>query len=195
MRAWRARWAARVVAGSFFLVALAAAGADAPPPKLSDIALGSGAGRTVHLQEVVRSHRLTVVVFFSSTCPCFAVHTERLRDLARELGPKGVELVVVDSERHAAGETRLDEVPGTELPILRDDGAQLARRLDAQYATESFVFDPSGQLRYRGGIDDQRRYLGPNPKAHLRESLLRLLGNDAPAFATAKALGCALRLM
>ena len=65
----------------------------------------------------------------------------------------------------------------------------------AQYATESFVFDASGRLRYRGGIDDKRKYLGPNPKAHLRDALERLLDDGAPALASAKALGCALRLM
>jgi len=106
-----------------------------------------------------------------------------------------VALVVVDSERHTAGEARPEKVPGTELPVLRDEGGRLARRLGAQYATESFVFDGNGQLRYRGGIDDQRKYLGPNPRPHLRDALLHLLDNSAPAYASAKALGCALRLM
>jgi hypothetical protein len=183
-----------ILAATLFLAATASAG-QPQAPGLADIKLERGDGGAVELQRIVAAHRLTVVVFFSATCPCFAVHGERLRELARELSPRGVELVVVDSERHAPGEARPQIVPGTQLPILRDEGGRLARRLGAQYATESFVFDANGQLRYRGGIDDQRKYLGPNPKPHLREALLHLLDNNAPAFATAKALGCTLRLM
>lgn len=191
----------RTLGAAAMAISLAAWAGGPQAPALADITLQSAHGQATHLQQIVGAHRLTVVVFFSATCPCFAVHSQRLADLSRELSPKDVEFVVVDSERHAAGDAVPDTVPGTArpalpaLPILRDEGGRLARRLGAQYATESFVFDRSGQLRYRGGIDDQRKYLGPNPKAHLREALTHLLENDAPAFATAKALGCALRLM
>lgn len=183
-----------LVAASLTLVTAASA-AESQTPSLADITLEKAGGEVVPLQKIVAAHRLTVVVFFSETCPCFAVHTERLRDLARELTPKGVDFVVVDSERHAASDPRPAAVTGTDLAILRDPGGRLARRLGAQYATESFVFDTAGRLRYRGGIDDQRKYLGPNAKAHLRDALIHLLDNDAPAFVTAKALGCALRLL
>lgn len=176
-------------------LALTAWAAEPQAPSLADITLEKAGGDAVPLQKTIAAHRLTVVVFFSESCPCFAVHTERLRDLARELSPKGVDFVVVDSERHAAGEPRPAAVAGTDLAILRDPAGRLARRLGAQYATESFVFDTGGRLRYRGGIDDQRKYLGPNAKAHLRDALIHLLDNDAPAFVSAKALGCALRLL
>ena len=189
------RAAAAQVLAAISLVAMTAAAAQPQAPGLGDLTLAGAGGTVVRLQELVAARRLTVVVFYSATCPCFAVHRERLDQLAREMAPRGVALVVVDSERHAAGEARPEMVPGTQLPVLRDEGGRLARRLGAQYATESFVFDGNGQLRYRGGIDDQRKYLGSNPKLHLRDALLRLLGNDAPAYATAKALGCALRLM
>jgi len=185
----------RILAAASVTVALTAWAAESQAPSLADITLEKAGGEAVPLQKLVAAHRLTVIVFFSETCPCFAVHGERLRDLARELSPKGVDFVVVDSERHAADDAPPATVHGTELAILRDPGGRLARRLGAQYATESFVFDTGGRLRYRGGIDDQRKYLGPNAKTHLRDALVHLLENDAPAYVTAKALGCALRLM
>jgi hypothetical protein len=190
-----ARRLSPILAAASMTLTLTAWAAESQAPSLADITLEKAGGEAVPLQKIVAAHRLTVVVFFSETCPCFAVHTERLRDLARELSPKGVDFVVVDSERHAASDARPSAVPGTDLAILRDPSGRLARRLGAQYATESFVFDASGRLRYRGGIDDQRKYLGPNAKAHLRDALIHLLDNDAPAFVTAKALGCALRLL
>lgn len=169
--------------------------AESPAPSVADIILESAGGEPVQLQQIVVTHRLTVVVFFSGTCPCFRVHRERLDELARDLTPKGVDFVVVDSERHAAGDVVPATIPGTHLVIMRDQGGRLARRLGAQYATESFVLDTKGRLRYRGGIDDQRKQIGPNAKAHLRDALEQLLDKDAPAYVTAKALGCALRLM
>jgi hypothetical protein len=122
------------------------------------------------------------------------VHRSRLAALVRELGARGVDFVVVDSERHAPGELTPALLPESGLPILRDDDARLARRLDAQYATETFVFDGTGVLRYRGGFDSDRKYLEPTPRTYLRDALVALLQNKAPPSASAKALGCALRL-
>ena len=107
---------------------------------------------------------------------------------------RDVRFVIVDSERHPAGEPTPAFVANTDLPIFADDGGRLARRLNAQFATETFVFDAAGTLRYRGGIDDDRRSLRPRPTAHLRDELQRLLAGTAPPYATTKALGCALRL-
>lgn len=155
-------------------------------------ALRSARGETLELASIVRQQRLTVVVFFSQTCPCFAAHQSRLVELARELAPRGVRFVVVDSERHDDHVQAASLAP--ELPVLRDDGARLARRLDARYATEAFVFDATGGLRYRGGIDGDRKVLSATPKTYLRDALTALLQDRAPAFTSAKALGCVLRL-
>jgi hypothetical protein len=184
-----------LVAAAATALAPSSGAAEHERPMLTDIALAGADGAATRLQPIVAAHRLTVVVFFSATCPCFAVHARRLRDLAAEMAPRGVAFVVVDSERHAAAEPRPATVPGTTLPILRDEDARLARRLGAEAATESFVFDASGRLRYRGGIDDQRKVLAPNPRAYLRDALVRLLDDSASAVASTKALGCVLRLM
>jgi hypothetical protein len=171
----------------------AASGTPVVVPETVGIVLSSGDHGTVSVASAVREHRLTVVVFFSATCPCFAVHRARLAALAHEMATRDVLFLVVDSERHAPGASIPELVPETDLRILRDDGGRLARLLDAQFATETFVFDAKGALRYRGGIDDERRYLTASPKAHLRDALERLLAGTAPAYMTSKALGCVLR--
>ena len=175
------------------LVIEAGGDAQAGSPSLVDIVLRAGDGSAVALASVVRAHRLTAVVFFSATCPCFAAHRPRLAELARDLEPRGVHFVVVDSERHAAGE-RPVATGESGLPILRDDGALLARRLDARYATEAFVFDTTAALRYRGGFDSDRKYLSAGARMDLRDALVGLLRGTAPPFTSAKALGCVLRL-
>jgi hypothetical protein len=171
-----------------------AASASPVPPSLSDIVLRANDGRAMALASVVREHRLTVVVFFSASCPCFAAHRPRLAALAREFDGQRVRFVIVDAERHAPGEVAPAVFAEAGLPILQDAGAHLARRLDAHYATETFIFDAAGALRYRGGIDGDRTYLSPAPQAHLREALTSLLQSKAPPITYAKVLGCVLRL-
>jgi hypothetical protein len=179
---------------SLMSLAASAVLATSPSPDVSGVVLHSNEGSTVELAKVLHENRLTAVVFYSSTCPCFASHRTRLGDLARELSARGVRFLLVDSERPQPGEPVPTSVEETGL-IYRDDQGRLAHRLNARFATETFVFDSRGALRYRGGIDDDRRYLTGASKARLRDALLGLLGGTAPAFTTAKALGCALRLM
>ena len=169
--------------------------AEPPPPDVRDAVLRDARGATITLAELTRAHRLTVFTFYGATCPCFAAHVERLRQLASELGPQGVGFVVVDSERHAKGDPPVPREVAPGLPIFRDEGGTLARRLDARYATESYIEDATGHIRYRGGIDSDRKYLRPDAQPYLRQALARLLAGDGPALATTKAVGCALRLL
>jgi hypothetical protein len=170
------------------------ANVSAAAPPLSDIVLHAPDGGAVPVAPTLRRHRLTAIVFFSSTCPCFAAHRARLAELAHEMSARDVQFLVVDSEQHAPGEQIPATLPEAGLPILRDEGARLARELGAQYATQTFVFDAAGTLRYRGGIDDDRKYLSATSRAHLRETLLSLLQRNEPPFASSKALGCSLRI-
>jgi hypothetical protein len=161
---------------------------------LSGLVLRAHDGASIDLGSVVRQHRLTAVVFFSATCPCFAVHRARLAALLREFGARDVDFLIVDSERHSPGDVTPADLPESGLPILRDDGARLAHHLGAQYATETFVFDVTGALRYRGGFDSDRKYLETTPRTYLRDALVALLQDKAPPSASSKALGCSLRL-
>jgi len=161
----------------------------------AEVVLLDARGRAVALDPVLAGHRFTTIVFYSATCPCFAAHIARLRELVREFSAVGVAVIVVDSERRAAGPGGMADAVTGGLAVLRDVGGQLARRLGARFATESFVFDSKRQLRYRGGIDGDRAYLRPTTEAHLRNAVRSLITGSAPTLVTAKALGCALRLL
>ena len=181
------------------LVVLAADAVASPArpltPDISDVVLARDQRDTVKLMSLVHEHRFTVVVFFSATCSCFSAHRARLAALVHEMQTRDVRFMIIDSERRPTAAPPTRSVPDTDLPIFRDDGGKLARRLEAQYATETFVFDATGAIRYRGGIDDDRKHLSSKPRAYLRDELLSLLAGMAPPYATAKSLGCALRLM
>jgi Redoxin len=164
-------------------------------PNLNDTVLRDARNTIVPLERIVSGHRLTVIVFYGATCPCFAAHRERLQKLATDLAPRGVGFVIVDSERHVPGEAPAPQAVAPHLPVFRDDGGRLARRLGARYATESFVVDAAGQVRYRGGIDSDRKVLNSDADPTLGKALDSLLAGKAPPLTTSKALGCALRLL
>ena len=96
--------------------------AEPPLANARQAVLRDARGATVILGDLVRAHRFTVVIFYSATCPCFAAHVERLRQLVSDLAPRGIGFVAVDSERHAEDDPTDPPEVGPGLPILRDEG-------------------------------------------------------------------------
>jgi hypothetical protein len=164
------------------------------PGSVGDAVLKDPRGSSVPIAQLLSDHPFTVVVFYSGTCPCFAAHVDRLQRLAAEFAPQGVGFVAVDSERHAAREPSPPSLVAPAIPLFRDEDGRLARHLGALYASESYVIDAHGGVRYRGGIDSDRKYLRTDAQPYLREALFGLVSGRAPAFASSKALGCALKL-
>jgi hypothetical protein len=136
----------------------------------------------------------TVLVFFSPTCHCLEQHDGRLRALFEAYHPRGVQVLMVDSE--VRGSTRVDEAEahrrGYPFPIVRDRGAVLADELGAQYATYSVVLDAAGRVRYHGGIDSDRNHLHDDATLYLRDALDDVLAGRPVRIAEGKTLGCAL---
>ena len=186
------------VAAAAIVVAMIAPATQAEssdPAGMGDAILKDARGARLPLGQLLREHRFTVVVFYAATCPCFAAHVDRLQRLATEFGPQGVGFLVVDSERHTAREPAPPPLVAPALPLFRDEDGRLARNLGALYATESYVVDAHGSIRYRGGIDSDRKHLRVDTQPFLRQALLKLVSGNAPALASSKALGCALKLL
>jgi len=141
------------------------------------------------------SARFTVIVFFASHAPCQSAHDVRLRELYATYRPRGVDFLVVDSEASATLERDRDEAAsrGYPFPIVLDRGSALAHRLDAAYATEAFVIDRFGDVRYHGGIDSDERVLHDDAKGFLRDALDDLLAGAPLRQEETKAPRCALR--
>jgi len=141
----------------------------------------------------------TVLVFSAWHCPCQNVHASRLDALyaryhAQERRER-VDFFLVDSE---VGGSLADDAAkarerGYAFPVLLDPGAGLARRLHAEYATETFVVDRQGTVRYHGGIDSDRNKLHNDALPLLADALDDLLAGKPLRSADTKALGCALQ--
>ena len=171
---------------------LAACGGVKPP--------GNGAVPVIaregpSLDELTRGAPLTVVVFFSSHCPCQRAHDERLRALAAKYAPAGVRFVLVDAEVDATQqgdeiEARARAYP---FPVLANPNGSLADSLGAEYATYTVVLDAEHRIRYLGGIDSDKQHLTEDAHFYLRDALDDLVGGRAPTVPVGKTLGCVLR--
>lgn len=185
------------------LVALTAAGcapAAAPPapPTSSAASLPSArlvptAGPDRPVGDVLASAPWTVLVFVSAACPCLDAHKGRLAELAKVYGPRGVQLIAVDSEVGTTRESAAATSQALGLPVMLDPGAKVASALDAEYATYSVLLDRRGRVVYRGGVDSDKRKLHDTATPYLRDALDDVLAGAPPRRAEGKALGCMLR--
>lgn len=168
----------------------------APPADVSavpSITLLDTAGTPTAIPADLSKWKAIVVVFYADHCPCFHAHEERLRDLERDYGARGVRFLVVDSEVDATPERDAKASAAHGLPaIALDPGAKLADALGAEYATFTVVLDSEGRVRYRGGLDSDKNTLHDNAKPFVRDALDDMLGGRQPRVAEGKTLGCAL---
>src|SRR5262249_27066641 len=113
------------------LVALACSPATPPArlPVAEPLVLPGSDGVTHDLRAEVARARLTVFVFYSRACPCLRVHEARLHELADAYRPRGVAVLLVDSE--VGAEPAVDALEarkrGYRVPLLTDRGARLAK--------------------------------------------------------------------
>jgi peroxiredoxin len=155
-----------------------------------------GTDGAMHPLELGEGARVTVLFFFADHCPTQAAHDARLRALFALYHPRGVEFFAIDAENqatldHDATEAAKRAYP---FPILLDAGGRLARTLGAEYATETFVVDARGVVRYHGGIDSDRRVLHADATPFLRDALDDLLDDRTLRRPEGKTLGCALQI-
>ncbi len=168
--------------------------------KLRSLELACLDGRTADLGELVPGFargELVVLCMTEVGCPIAGRLAPRLDRMAQEFGSRRVRFVAIDS----SAQDSLDEIAheSSELdrtiPVFKDPRQELARALDARTTTETFLFDGSGRLRYRGAVDDQYSVGAARPaptQSYLAQALNAVLRGEAPASATTAAPGCLL---
>ena len=153
-----------------------------------DFSMTTIEGRHFDLEETEKTHAATVVLFVSTICPYSNYYDDLVRDMATELGKKGVAFVAINSGRVES----LDEVRaharahGHTFDIIKDPDARIADLLDARRTPEAFLLDASGTLRYHGRIAS--KLSAPD----LRVAVEALLAGKPVHPAETKAFGCAI---
>jgi peroxiredoxin len=175
-------------ATAFALVLLLAAPAraleiGAPAPGFSVRTLD---GRAFEFAEATRTHKAVAVVFLSVVCPYSNAGEEHLRELDARLGPQGVLLIGIDSNRTETAAELAAHARKSALAfsVMKDDGNRVADLLGARVTPEAFVFDADGRLRYRGRV---RSKLG---ETDLADALAAVMAGREVRTKVAKAFGC-----
>jgi thiol-disulfide isomerase/thioredoxin len=157
-------------------------------------ALDVGAPAPAVPQTDFAKHKLTVVMFVSTTCPVSNAYNDRMKQIAADYAKKDVAFVGVDANKQESGDdiAKFTKDKGFAFPWLKDDGNKVADQYNARVTPEVFVVDAKGVVKYHGRIDEKMD--GSEIKSpDLKNALDAILaGKDAPAKET-KAFGCSIK--
>lgn len=172
------------------------------PLPLADRAMPTAAGAPPSSSlQAQMGERGLAVVFWSNACPWVRRYEERLAELHRTFGPRGVPLVAVHANDPA-------DNPAEALPALRqrsqeaaypfhvlvDERGEVARAFGASRTPQVFVFDGAGRLVYEGAIDDSPSEAAQVREPHLRRVLEQLAEGRPVTVERTRAFGCTIRL-
>ena len=144
--------------------------------------------------------RATVVYWTCNHCPYALAWHDRLIDVARDYGERGVRVLAVssnDAERYPqdgpdAMRERVETEGGWPNPFLFDESQEVARAFGAERTPEVFVFDRDLNLRYRGAPDADHEDPSENA-AWLRDALDAVLDDRDPGRAETEPVGCTIK--
>lgn len=156
-----------------------------------------------HRLEATNGGRGFVLVFLSPDCPIACKYLPELKWIASVAELKQIEFygVLADPTISRAQAAQFEKDFQTTFPIVFDARLALAQRLEPTHTPEAFVFSASGELVYRGRIDDRFAVVGTERAAVGRHDLMdavsALVTERAVETAYAAPVGCryeALRL-
>jgi len=167
----------------------AAGEAEADPPSEpappSPVALASLAGQPA---------RPLVVLFWSARCPVCRRYNTLFRGLVKEYGDRVAFAVVCpnanETDEYLRGTLRDARI---EAPAASDRQGRASEALGVRVTPTALLFDPSGTLRYRGPLDDDRKHRERDTTEHLRLALDAVLGGRDVPSADPRAFGSAVR--
>ena len=160
---------------AFAAPALAASPGD-KVPRFEATAVKDGRSLTV---DSSRRSRPTVYLFVGTQCAATAAYIDRMRELERAYADR-VDFIYLYPNRTESSKDKLAFHQEKKLggPAIDDQGARIARLLDAHRTAETFVVGSDGRIAYHGAIDDDRS--GRNIKRrHLALALDEVLAGKA----------------
>jgi len=173
-----------------------------------DFSLPGVDGRIWSLRDFSESP-LLMVVFTANHCPTAQAYEQRIMDLVRDYGPRGLALVAISPNDPKA--VRLDELGysdmgdsfeemrerarqrGFNFPYLYDGETQAVSRAYGPRTTPHvFLFDRERKLRYVGRIDDNE-HIGRATVHDARNAIEALLAGREVPVAETNTFGCSIK--
>jgi hypothetical protein len=133
--------------------------------------------------------RPTLLMFVHPRCPCSRASLTELERILAEHPNADARLVMVkpqgapDDWDQSATAKAAKELPG--VTILRDERGEEAKVFGALTSGQTFLYDASGQLLFRGGITAGRGHFGENFSSDKLQQLLtggKSMGQTTPVY-------------
>jgi peroxiredoxin len=179
-------------------------GAAAP-----DFRLPATDGRSYTLADFADS-RILAVIFTTNHCPTAQAYEERIKQMVRDYGDKGVAFVAISPNDPKA--VRLDELGWSDLndtfeemklraehrnfnfPYLYDgDIQEVSRAYGPTTTPHMFIFDQDRKLRYVGRIDENERRPKDVKSPDARHAIEALLAGQPVPVERTRAFGCSVK--
>jgi len=168
---------------------------DPAPP----FALPGTDGRTWSLSSF-DDRALLLVVFWCNHCPYVQAWEGRAIELARRYGPRGVGVVLINSNDAAAYPTDGFEAmvarareKGYPFPYLRDDSQEVARAYGALVTPHPMLFDRQRRLLFQGRIDDSHDHPERVKERYLERAIDQALAGGPVTPAALPVAGCTVK--
>jgi thiol-disulfide isomerase/thioredoxin len=141
--------------------------------------------------------KASVLFFITSDCPISSSYAPEIQRICSEYGPKQVscDLVYVDPTLTVADiKKHVLDFGYASLPAILDSSQKLVKAAGATITPEAAIVGPSGQILYRGRIDNVYVALGkrrPEATEHdLRKALDEILSGKPVSTTQTQAIGC-----
>lgn len=137
----------------------------------------------------------TVVIFFSTECPFVQPYTDRLNNLQKEFGEKGITIWAINSNNTESTDEVMNHAKekGYNFPVLKDDKSVVADQFGATRTPEVFFIDNSSMtVVYHGRIDDNK-VAEEVTSNDLQNALNDFLAGNVIAVNETKAFGCSIK--
>jgi len=134
----------------------------------------------------------SLVIFVSSRCPCSLSHHPALLELFEEFGrSQDFSFVAVHSNRDEQEDSDAAYFASTTWPfeVIADPRAVIAESFRALKTPHAFVFSPTGELLYSGGVSNRAKF-ERNSRFFLKEVLEEIRQTGRSRLTRTQALGC-----
>ena len=155
-------------------------------------------GRNHSLDEYGGTDAL-VLIQSCNHCPYVQAWEQRMVEIQRDYGDRGVRLVAISSnDADAYPEDSFEEMKkrarneGFNFDYLYDEDQSVARALGSERTPEVFVFDRDRRLVYHGAIDDNRDDRAVSQR-YLRDALDAVLARREPTVRETPPVGCTVK--
>ena len=159
-----------------------------------------GVDEQVYSLDTFSDKDVLVVIFSCNHCPYVQAYEDRIKEIQREFGKKGLAVVAVNSNddsqypddsfenmKKRASEKNFN------FPYLRDEDQTLAKAFDASHTPEIFLFNKDRELAYHGKIDDNWKDLNAVKSKYLRDAIVELMEGEEISVPETFSIGCTIK--